>query len=142
MAIDATVVQLVRRRARERCEYCRLPAGASLLPLVIDHVIARQHGGSDDPANLALACPSCNLSKGPNIASIVAETGELVRLFHPRSDSWVMHFVYDGPRLTSLTEVGEATIRILAINRPDAVRFRRQLLTEGLSFQPPAKPKG
>jgi 5-methylcytosine-specific restriction endonuclease McrA len=26
----------------------------------IEHIVARQHGGSDDPANLALACPECN----------------------------------------------------------------------------------
>ena len=35
------------RQARHRCEYCQLPQSASRLRHQIDHIIARQHGGSD-----------------------------------------------------------------------------------------------
>jgi hypothetical protein len=45
-----------------------------------------QHGGGDDADNLALACPDCNLRKGPNLTGIDPETGAVVRLFHPRRD--------------------------------------------------------
>ncbi len=55
--MDAGTRRLVRERAGERCEYCRLPQSA--LPLArfhIEHVIARQHRGGDGPGNLALSC--------------------------------------------------------------------------------------
>jgi 5-methylcytosine-specific restriction endonuclease McrA len=42
-----------------------LPQELSELRFHIEHVIPRQHGGSDDADNLALACPDCNLRKGP-----------------------------------------------------------------------------
>jgi 5-methylcytosine-specific restriction endonuclease McrA len=60
--------ELVRRRANESCEYCRLPQAASLLPHQVDHIIASQHGGADHDDNLCLCCIRCNLKKGPNIA--------------------------------------------------------------------------
>lgn len=69
--------QMVRRRAGERCEYCHLPEALTKLKFSIDHVRAKQHGGSDEPANLALACASCNLHKGRNIAGIDSETDQL-----------------------------------------------------------------
>jgi hypothetical protein len=46
----------IRRRARYRCEYCQLPQSASRLRHQIDHIIAEQHEGGDDPENLALTC--------------------------------------------------------------------------------------
>jgi hypothetical protein len=65
--------ELVQRRAQHACEYCRLPQDASILPHQVDHIIGRQHRGSDDAANLCLCCIRCNLKKGPNIASIDPE---------------------------------------------------------------------
>jgi 5-methylcytosine-specific restriction endonuclease McrA len=41
MKVD--VERLVRRRARYRCEYCRLPQSASPGTHQIDHIIAEQH---------------------------------------------------------------------------------------------------
>jgi 5-methylcytosine-specific restriction endonuclease McrA len=38
----------------------------SQLPHHIEHIISRQHGGSDDFENLVLACQRGNLNKGPN----------------------------------------------------------------------------
>jgi len=57
----------VRRRAAGLCEYCRIPEAAFRRPFHIEHVIARPHGGASDIANLALACWTCNLKKGPNL---------------------------------------------------------------------------
>src|SRR5580692_12396034 len=36
----------------------------------IEHIIARQHGGSTGLDNLAFACWTCNLKKGPNLSGI------------------------------------------------------------------------
>jgi 5-methylcytosine-specific restriction endonuclease McrA len=44
------------------CRYCG--AATTLETFHADHVIPRAQGGSDSPANLVCACPSCNLSKG------------------------------------------------------------------------------
>jgi hypothetical protein len=54
-------------------------------PYQIDHIIAKQHGEGDELDNLPFACIHCNRYKGPNIAGIDPETGELTRLFHPRT---------------------------------------------------------
>ncbi len=50
----------VRQRANGRCEYCMLPEEASEVAFHVEHIRAKQHGGSDDLSNLALACDRCN----------------------------------------------------------------------------------
>ena len=42
-----------------RCCYCYETGELS-----VDHLISRKKGGNDDPANLVMACRSCNSSKG------------------------------------------------------------------------------
>ena len=54
--MNRALVTLVRRRAGECCEYCRLPQSHSAIPFEINHVIARKHGGPTADGNLALAC--------------------------------------------------------------------------------------
>jgi hypothetical protein len=55
--MDADTRKRVRERAGDRCEYCLLPqSGLPIARFHIEHVIARQHGGTDAPDNLALAC--------------------------------------------------------------------------------------
>ena len=66
---------------------------------VIDHIIARQHGGQSERSNLALACLNCNAHKGPNISGLDPKTGRLTRLFHPRRHKWNRHFRWLGPLL-------------------------------------------
>jgi len=117
--------RFVRDRAGLRCEYCGLPQEA--LPLVsfhVEHVTAKQHGGSDDADNLALACHHCNLHKGPNLTGIDPETGAIVRLFHPRLDVWADHFRFQGAILEGQSPTGRATVRTLAMNAPAAVEAR------------------
>ena len=54
--MDATTRSMVRQRAGNRCEYCGiLQEQMSAAAFHVDHIIAKQHGGSDDPSNLALA---------------------------------------------------------------------------------------
>jgi hypothetical protein len=70
-----------------------MPQDFDELPFQIDHIIARKHGGPTSEDNLALACFYCNTNKGPNVAGIDPEIGELVRLFNPRKDNWAHHFL-------------------------------------------------
>ena len=126
MAIDAATARRVRERAGQRCEYCGLPQSCSRFALPIDHVIALKHGGADDDGNLALSCALCNGYKGSDIASRLPD-GPLVRLFHPREDSWREHFRWDGCILVGLTDVGRVTVALLRINDVDAVALRRAL---------------
>jgi 5-methylcytosine-specific restriction endonuclease McrA len=67
---DAEVKDLVRQRAGDRCEYCGLRQKHSHLAHHIEHIVAKQHGGTDELGNLALACHRCNLRKGPNLTGI------------------------------------------------------------------------
>jgi 5-methylcytosine-specific restriction endonuclease McrA len=79
--IDAATRRLVRNRAQDACEYCRLAQENSpLASLQIEHILPTKHGGTDDADNLALACIDCNLSKGSNIAGIDPATGVLTEL--------------------------------------------------------------
>ena len=55
--MDEQLRQTVRERADHRCEYCCLPQDAEpFFVYHVEHIVARQHGGSDDNENLALAC--------------------------------------------------------------------------------------
>ncbi len=126
---------LVRRRAQHACEYCKLPQRASVLAHQIDHIIARQHLGSDDDSNLCLCCLRCNLKKGSNIASTdPAQQNEyqLVALFHPRRQLWQDHFeLREDGRIEGLTAEGRATVRLLDFNAEERLQLRRQLMSEG-----------
>src|SRR5688572_1279855 len=124
----------VRRRTNEACEYCRIPQSSDALPFHVDHIIARQHGGSDSADNLAAACYNCNLHKGPNIAGIDPKTRRLTRLFNPRKDRWSAHFFWNGAELRGRTAVGRTTIVVLAINLPIRISHRDSLLAEGVEF--------
>ena len=122
---------LVRQRAQGRCEYCRLPEHAIDIPFHIEHIVARQHRGDDDQANLCLACDRCNLYKGPNLTSIDPVSGQTVPLFHPRNHTWHEHFAWRGVEIIARTETGRATVRLLNMNAPRRVQLRSELLARG-----------
>jgi hypothetical protein len=128
--VTRDLVRQVRQRAQDRCEYCHVPASVYLLPFHVDHIIARQLGGLTVLENLALACLHCNRHKGPNLAGTVPNTGELIRLFHPRMDEWSEHFEWTGAVLGGRTAMGRVTIQVLAINDPDFLAVREALIEE------------
>ncbi len=103
------------------------------VPFPVDHIIARQHGGSTSLDNLALSCLHDNTHKGPNIAGVDPQTRRITRLFNPRRDKWKRHFRWEGSHLVGKTAVGRTTIVVLAMNHPDAVAVRQSLIEEGLS---------
>src|SRR5436189_6482350 len=83
--MDARTRELVRRRAGDACEYCCIPQQAtSLISFHVEHIVSKQHGGTDDLDHLALACDRCNAYKGPNLTSIDPDSGVMVALFNPR----------------------------------------------------------
>ena len=124
--------QLVRERAVRRCEYCRFQEDdLPLWPFHVDHIIAEQHGGSDDPDNLAWACQRCNLCKGTNLSAIDPDSSQVVRVFDPRRDSWAAHFAMDGPRIAGFTPTGRATAWLLEMNAEERVELRAELIATG-----------
>lgn len=130
--MDARLRALVRQRARDRCEYCGLRQ--EHLPVFrfhIDHIRPKKHGGSDDPLNLALACNSCNLHKGPNLTGIDPESGHLEPLFHPHNDTWETHFERQGALIVGRTPKGRTTVQVLSMNDLENVQLRMELITHG-----------
>jgi hypothetical protein len=123
--MDAATRAAVRERAAHRCEYCqRRQIDSPLIPLQIEHVVPRKHGGGDEPDNLALACAECNLHKGSNLTGIDPESGQVTLLFDPRRSQWHEHFAWEGLRITGLTAIGRTTIRVLELNAPARLRVR------------------
>ena len=132
--MNRELARAVRERAGDSCEYCRIPQFALPLPFQIDHIIAEQHGGETFLSNLALACPHCNRYKGPNIAGVDPESGQLVRLFHPRTDLWTEHLEFEVERILGKTPIGRATVQVLAINASEPLRFRYELIRAGITL--------
>ena len=59
--ISGTVKYEVLKRAMFRCELCGISADQKALE--VDHIIPRNHGGSDDLSNFQALCYSCNAMK-------------------------------------------------------------------------------
>jgi 5-methylcytosine-specific restriction endonuclease McrA len=125
--MDAATRATVRQRAGNRCEYCRLLQEHSDLPHHIEHVIPKQHGGSDNSNNLAVACQRCNLNKGPNLTGIDPMSGAISPLFHPRRDRWEEHFLIEGVRIEGRTAAGRATVVVLGMNEDRRLKLRMEL---------------
>jgi 5-methylcytosine-specific restriction endonuclease McrA len=70
-AIPAAIKRAVWERDRGRCRYCNLTDQESVRRygqhLHLDHVYPYSRGGPSTVANLALACPRCNLRKGARL---------------------------------------------------------------------------
>ena len=130
--IPPDIREQVRHRAKERCEYCLKPEKFGLYSFQIDHIIAQKHDGTSELDNLAWACFKCNNTKGTDIASYDHETGELTPFYNPRKDIWNEHFQYEGAELNGTTSIGRVTIRLLQLNYPKHIAFRRILMENGL----------
>jgi hypothetical protein len=127
-----------RARARETCEYCRSQERFAMQSFSLEHILPLQAGGSDDLANLALACQGCNNYKFTRTHGRDPVTGETAVLFHPRQERWSDHFIWsnDFTGIVGLTPTGRATVEILQLNRPGLVNLRR-VLNEAGEHPPP-----
>lgn len=120
--------RLVADRANRLCEYCLIHEDDCFFGCEVDHIISLKHSGPTEALNLAYACSFCNRNKGSDISSVAGVTGELVRFFNPRIDSWSEHFRLDGNLIEPLTSIGEATARILKFNEIERVLERQTLI--------------
>jgi len=132
--MDEKLRYQVRIRAKNCCEYCRLPAEYSDAPFQLDHIIAETHGATTTLQNSAWSCLYCNRFKGPNLSGWDKELQSVVRLFNPRTDKWSEHFQWDGPLLRSRTSIGRVTVQVLHINDDSAILVRQLLLDLGIAL--------
>jgi hypothetical protein len=93
----------------------------------IEHIVARQHGGTDAIENLALACDRCNAFKGTNLSAFDPESRSIMRLFDPRTQRWSEHFRQIGFQIVGLTPIGRATSILLNMNAQERVQLREEL---------------
>lgn len=130
--MDAALRALVAQRAGHCCEYCHLPEQFVPVAFHVEHIIPRQHGGTDVADNLSYSCSRCNWSKGPNLSGIDSDTGQIVTLFDPRRQSWTDHFAWSGATIVGLTPTGRATVQVLQMNAAPRLRLRTRLKARGL----------
>ena len=136
MTIPGDVARIVRQRAGNRCEYCRMHQSLQGATFHIEHVVPISRGGDSTLANLALACPGCNLRKSNRIETLDPQTAESVSLFNPRRDDWQDHFHWHGYYVVANTSVGRATVAALDFNHQRRLRIRQAEETLGLFPQP------
>ena len=103
----------------------------------IDHIVPEALGGPTREENLWLACPLCNSFKGDQVAALDPVTGETVRLFNPRTQSWPERFTWEGngTLIIGLTPTGRATVITLRLNRASVVKARQLWVEAG--WHPP-----
>ncbi len=126
--VNSETRRIVASRANFVCEYCLIAEEDAYFKFQVEHIISRKHSGSSELENLALACVFCNRYKGSDIASLTPETNELIRFYNPRVDRWSNHFRLNGVVIEPLTDIGEATVRILQMNHDDQI-LERQVLS-------------
>ena len=105
--------------------------------LHIEHITPRVRGGSNEEANLWLACGLCNRAKREQTHGRDPVTGRRVRLFHPRRQQWQRHFQWsaDGTEIIGRTVCGRATVAALHVNSDLAVLVRLHWIKVG--WHPP-----
>lgn len=116
--IPVAVERRVRTAALNRCGYCLSPQHLVMARPEIEHIIPLAKGGTDDEANLWLACPICNAHKSDKIDAIDPETNARVPLFNPRIQIWSEHFAWTdgGLSILGLTPIGRATTLALHLH--------------------------
>jgi hypothetical protein len=130
-AVSARLRRLVVQRAHGVCEYCLIHQDDACFSFHIDHIVSRKQRGPTTSANLALSCLRCNVAKGTDPGAYIGRPPRLVRLYHPRQDRWDEHFRLAAARIVPMTEVGEATVRLLDLNAPDRLLLRKALIKAG-----------
>jgi hypothetical protein len=101
------------------------------VPLHVEHVIPRKHGGLSRPGNLAAACHHCNLHKLSDLVGFDPLSRKRCPLFNPRRHKWQHHFGWDGILLVGRTAIGRTTVVVLAMNDEYMMDVRATLQDEG-----------
>ncbi|MFN0121238.1 MAG: HNH endonuclease [Blastocatellia bacterium] len=129
----------IRRELRaefpeRRCAYCHSPEALLGIPLEADHIIPSARKGRTILSNLCLCCRVCNGRKADRQKARDPLTRRLVRLFHPRQQTWTTHFRWsdDGTEIIGLTTTGRATVDALKMNSELITSLRSLWVTLGL----------
>lgn len=131
--VSANFKQVVIKRSKGFCEYCKCPSDFSTELFSIEHIIPRSKNGSNELDNLAYACIGCNIYKfdKTEFTDVVSQT--LYPLFNPRKMNWTDHFIWDESLTVMIgkTAFGRATIEALKLNRRPIKNLRRALIAIG-----------
>jgi hypothetical protein len=124
-------------QAGYRCGYCRSSQQIMGIRLILDHLIPRARGGTDDEGNLWPCCLPCNGFKQARTQARDPATRTMTPLFNPRSQRWGEHFQWEdsGKRIVGLTAAGRATVEALQLNRAELVEARTLWIVAG--WHPP-----
>lgn len=135
--VSRLVALRIRAAAENRCGYCLTRQEYMPWQLEIEHIVPISKGGTDDEANLWLACRSCNLYKSNQTRARDPVSGRFVSLFNPRRQAWRRHFRWseDGVFIVGLTACGRATVVALNLNNLIAIAVRRNWIAAG--WHPP-----
>jgi hypothetical protein len=81
--LDATLMRDRILESAGRCEWCN--ADLVGVGFELDHIVSLKQGGSNEPGNLGVACPSCNRRKARKhpvrfAAEIYSESGQRTKL--------------------------------------------------------------
>jgi 5-methylcytosine-specific restriction endonuclease McrA len=71
----AVDIQNQYKAQKGKCYWCSVKVGDTYH---VDHIKPLSRGGSNNPENLVIACPSCNLSKGSKLPHEWAQGGRLL----------------------------------------------------------------
>ena len=123
----------IAAQAQHRYGYCLSAEAIVGAPMEIEHIIPESLGGLTEEGNLWLACSRCNDHKSNRIAATDPESGEIVRLFDPRRQSWNEHFRWSdqGDQIIGISPTGRATVAALHLNRPTLVKARQLWILVG-----------
>jgi hypothetical protein len=137
MTISEGLRRQVIEEAKHRCEYCQTSSRLTGIPLVMEHILPRSLGGTDDRSNLAAACYRCNEFKGTKTEAVDPESQQLVQLFNPGIEDWAAHFFWGngGTHIIGVTPTGRSTVVALRLNNDNIVAAR--LIWIEFSWHPP-----
>jgi hypothetical protein len=136
-----TISEILRRQVIEeagyRCEYCKTSMHLTGTPLIMEHILPRALGGTDERKNLAAACYRCNEFKGIKTEAHDPMTAKVVTLYNPRLQSWSANFTWGngGTHIVGTTPVGRATVVALRLNNDNIVAARSVWI--GFAWHPP-----
>lgn len=124
--------------AGHRCGYCRTDERLTGSLLSIEHILPIAAGGPTERENLWRSCRECNERKGAQVQATDPESGEIIALYNPRTQSWDDHFRWseDGLLVIGLTAIGRATVVAIDLNRPHQIVARQRWAMVG--WHPPS----
>lgn len=131
--IPQQLINKIRKDAKYRCGYCKLPQHIIPNMLEIEHLLPLADGGESEEENLWLACRNCNSYKSSKTKAIDTETNQTVKLFNPRTQNWSEHFEFsqDETQIIGKTICGRATVIALRLNFEQAVIARKNWVNVG-----------